>query len=34
LLSLNGFQECFQHLYSRWQKCIVVQGDYFEGNVA
>jgi len=22
-LSQNGFQECFQHLYSCWQKCIV-----------
>jgi hypothetical protein len=30
----NDFQQCFQHLYSRWQKCIVAQGDYFEGNVA
>jgi len=29
-LSQNGFQECFQHLYSRWQKCIFAQGDYFE----
>jgi hypothetical protein len=26
-LSLNGFQECFQHLYSRWQKCIIAQGE-------
>ena len=33
-LSQNGLQECFQHLYGRWQKCIVAQGDYFEGNVA
>jgi hypothetical protein len=32
-LSQNGFQECFQHLYSRWQKCIGAQGDYFEGTV-
>jgi hypothetical protein len=29
----NGFQEYFQHLYSRCQKCIVAQGDYFEENV-
>jgi len=28
-LSQNDFQECFQHLYSRWQKCIIAQGDYF-----
>jgi len=33
-LSQNGFEECFQHLYSHWQKCIAAQGDYFEGNVA
>jgi hypothetical protein len=32
-LSQNGFQECFQHLDSRLQKCIFAQGDYFEGNV-
>ena len=24
-LAQNGFQECFQHLYSRWQKCTVAQ---------
>ena len=30
----NGFQECFQTLYSHWQKCIFARGDYFEGNVA
>ena len=33
-LSQNGFQECFQHVYSRWQKCIFERGDYLEGNVA
>jgi len=32
-LSENGFQECFQQLYSLWQKCVFAQGDYFEGNV-
>jgi len=32
--SQNGFQECFQHLYSCWQNCTVAQGDYLEGNVA
>jgi hypothetical protein len=30
----NVFQECFQLLYSRWQKFIVAQGFYFEGNKA
>jgi hypothetical protein len=29
-LSQNGFQGCFQHFYSRWRQCIVVNGDYFE----
>jgi histone-lysine N-methyltransferase SETMAR len=33
-LPQNGFQKCFQHIYSRWQKCIFAQGNYFEGNVA
>jgi len=33
-LSQNGFQKCFQHLYSRWQKWIVAQRVYFEGNLA
>jgi hypothetical protein len=31
-LSQNGFQECFHHPYSRWQKCKVAQWEYFEGN--
>ena len=33
-LSQNDFQECFQHLYSCWQKSIVAQGDHFEVNIA
>jgi hypothetical protein len=33
-LSHNGFQECFQHLYSRWQKCMFAAADYIERNVA
>jgi hypothetical protein len=33
-LSLNSFQECFQHLYSHWRNCVVPQGNYFAGNVA
>jgi histone-lysine N-methyltransferase SETMAR len=33
-LSQNRFQECFQHLYSRWQKCIVAERDYFERKQA
>jgi hypothetical protein len=34
MLSQNGFQECFQHLYSHWQKCVVAKGGRFESNVA
>ena len=33
-LAQNGFQVCYQHLNSRWQKCIVAHGDYCKGNVA
>jgi hypothetical protein len=33
-LSQNGFQQCFQHLCSCWNKCIFAQGSYFEENVA
>jgi hypothetical protein len=33
-LSHNGFQECFQHFYSRWQTCIAEQVEYYEANVA
>jgi hypothetical protein len=30
-LSLGGFQVSFQYHYSRWQKYLVAQGNYFEG---
>jgi hypothetical protein len=33
-LSRKYFQKCFQQLYSRQQKCVAAQGDYFEGNIA
>jgi len=33
-LSQNGFHEFYQRLYSRWQKCLVAQGDYYEANLA
>jgi hypothetical protein len=33
-LSQNVYQGCFENLYSRWQKCIVAQGEYCDGNVA
>ena len=32
-LSQNGFQKRFQHIYSRWQKFKVAQGDHFERNI-
>jgi hypothetical protein len=32
--SQNGFQGCFQRLYSHRWKCTYAKGDYFEGNVA
>jgi histone-lysine N-methyltransferase SETMAR len=36
MLSQYGFQECFYHLYSRWQICgpTVVLGGYYEISVA
>jgi transposase len=32
-LSQHDFQECLQHLHSRWQKCVGAKRDYFEGNI-
>jgi hypothetical protein len=32
-VSRNGFQECFETLYERGQKCVTAQGNYFEGDV-
>jgi hypothetical protein len=32
-LSQNGFQECFEHLHSRWQKFTEAQGEYYKGNI-
>jgi len=34
ILSQNGSQECFQHIYSRWLKGLVAERGYFEGNLA
>jgi len=33
-LSQYDFKKCFQHFYSRRQKYVVAQGEYFEGNIA
>jgi len=33
-LSQNIYQECFQQIYSRCQKRLFAQGDYFVGNAA
>ena len=28
----SAFQKCFGDLKKRWHKCIISEGDYFEGN--
>jgi hypothetical protein len=33
VLSKTDFQECFQKLYKRWQKCATAQGSYVEGII-
>jgi len=33
-LSQNGFQECFQQLYSHWKEFRVPQRDYLQRNIA
>jgi hypothetical protein len=30
----SDLQECFDHLYGGWQKCLFTPGEYFEGNAA
>jgi hypothetical protein len=32
LIAKRAFAESFQQLYERCQKCIVLNGDYFEGE--
>jgi hypothetical protein len=32
-LSINGFRECYQNRYERWEKCTTGQRNYFEQNV-
>ncbi|GFV44786.1 hypothetical protein TNCV_563371 [Trichonephila clavipes] len=29
-MAKNEFQKCFDDLYKPWQKCVVIQGSYFE----
>ena len=31
-VSQNGFQDCFEKWYGRWQTCVAVEGAYFEGG--
>ncbi|GBM11296.1 hypothetical protein AVEN_13542-1 [Araneus ventricosus] len=31
-LSKNGFQECFEQLHERWEKCVDAGGKNFEGQ--
>jgi hypothetical protein len=33
-LSQNGFHECYQRLYSRWQRCLFAQKEDYEANLA
>ena len=28
----NDYQECFDDSKKRWDKCIISNGDYFEGD--
>ena len=30
----TAFQECFRTLKKRWQRCIQIRGEYFEGDKA
>jgi hypothetical protein len=32
MLTQNDFQKCFRSWKSRWDRCIKVEGDYFEGD--
>jgi hypothetical protein len=29
----NGFQECVYKLYEHWQKCVITEGNYYDGDV-
>jgi hypothetical protein len=29
----NGFQDCFQNVYKRWEKCVTAQRNSSEANV-
>ena len=31
-IASEDYSECFEKLKRRWQKCIAVEGDYFEGD--
>ena len=31
-ITLQVFQNCFEQWKKRWDKCIVSQGQYFEGD--
>jgi len=31
-ITLQQFQNCFEHWKKRWDKCIDSQGEYFEGE--
>ena len=31
-ISKSAFQKCFEDWKKRWHKCIISEGDYFEGD--
>ena len=31
-ISKSPYQKCFEDWKKRWHKCIISEGDYFEGN--
>ena len=32
MIPQEAFQKCFQQWQDRWKKCVLYQGDYFEGD--
>ena len=31
-IPINAFKKCFEDWKKRWHKCIISEGDYFEGD--
>jgi len=32
IISKSAFQKCFEDWKKRWHKCVISDGDYFEGD--